>query len=522
MKAIKIMILIVSIISVSGCYKLKEEVFSEVLAKDFNPSEKDIPSLIGAVYATMRPTMTDWGGYLETQEETGDAIIYPHRPNGWGGPYLRYHRHTWTPEDSHPSSLWGSSYKGVNTANRLIYQIESGQIPMTVGKEKLLAELRAVRAFFYFILMDNFGNVPLVTNFVSQEVPLQSKQIDIYNFVVKELQESIPLLAEEVSKTTYGRFTKWAAKTLLAKIYLNAKFYTGTVELKKCLSLCDEVIASGKYILEPNYKESFKTYNENSRELIFAVPYDEVQAPGFFIHMMSLDPQQRLVFKMESGPWGGSCAVPQFINTYDPEDGRLKDTWLIGNQINPDNGNIEVSYPNFVKSIDEAGRFEGYRIQKYEIKLGVKTNLSNDFPVFRYAEVMMMKAECLLRIGDADAAAAIVTTIRQRDFKTNLAKATVTGTQLKQGSSYVYGYSTENGTISPVVGGADVQYGRFLDELGWEFAIEAHRRQDLIRFDVFTMKTWFNHTPNGDYRKLWPIPQKELNKNPNLKQNPGY
>lgn len=521
MKTIKILLLIISIVSISGCYKLNEEVYSEVLAKDFNPTEKDIPSLLGAVYATMRPTMTDWGGYLETQEETADGIIYPHRPNGWGGPYLRYHRHTWTPEDYHPSSLWASSYKGVNTANRLIYQIESGQIPITTGKDKLIAELRAIRAFFYFILMDNFGNIPLVTNFVSTDLPLQSKEADVYNFVVKELDESTPLLTEEVSKTTYGRFTKWAAKALLAKIYLNAKAYSGTAELAKCLALCDEVISSNKYILEPNYNESFKTNNENSRELIFAVPYDDVQAPGFFIHMMSLDPQQRLVFKMESGPWGGSSAVPQFIDTYDPEDSRLKDTWLMGDQINPDNGNVEVSYSKFVNSIDEAGRYEGYRIGKYEIKMGAKANLSNDFPVFRYAEILMMKAECLLRTGQADEAAEIVTTLRSRNFKSNPSKAIVTGADLMLGSKYQYGVWV-SGTINPLEGGADIQYGRFLDELGWEFAVEAHRRQDLIRFDVFTKKSWFSHKPNGDTRKLWPIPQEELNKNPNLKQNPGY
>jgi starch-binding outer membrane protein, SusD/RagB family len=71
-------------------------------------------------------------------------------------------------------------------------------------------------------------------------------------------------------------------------------------------------------------------------------------------------------------------------------------------------------------------------------------------------------------------------------------------------------------------GGAGIQYGRFLDELGWEFAIEGHRRQQLIRFGVFTTKTWFNHTPNGDYRSIFPIPQAQLDSNHKLTQNPGY
>ena len=231
--------------------------------------------------------MADWQGYFDVQEESADAIVTPQRPNGWvdGGTYQRMHKHEWTSEDWQPWNLWNNCYKGINTANRVMYQIQSGQIPMTVGKDALLAELRTVRAFYYYLLCDNHGNIPLVTDYTSKEVPLQSTQLEIYNFVIKELTESIPLLSEEVSTVTYGRFTKWGAKTLLARVYLNSQFYTGTGEWAKCLALCNEVIASGKYILEPNYKASFLTKNETSREIIFAVPYDEILGPGFGIHM---------------------------------------------------------------------------------------------------------------------------------------------------------------------------------------------------------------------------------------------
>ncbi len=518
------LILALAIAVLNSCTKLNEKVYSEVLQKDFIPTEGDIPALIGPVYSVMRPMMADWQGYFDVEEESADAIVTPARPNGWvdGGTYQRMHKHEWTTQEWQPWNLWNNCYTGINTANRVMYQIESGQIVMTKGKEALLAELRTVRAFYYYLLCDNHGNVPLVTDYTSKEVPKQSTQLEIYNFVVKELTECIPLLSEEVSTVTYGRFTKWGAKTLLARAYLNAQFYTGTGEWAKCLALCNDVIASGKYILEPNYKESFKTNNETSRELIFAVPYDETKAQGFGIHMKTLDPKMRLVFKMEAQPWGGSCAVPQFINTYDPDDSRLKDTWIMGDQLNPDNGTVVISFPNYVASIyGPNNSYDGYRIGKYEIKQGAKSNLSNDFPIFRYAEVLMMKAECLLRTGHADEAAAIVTEVRTRDFKTNPAKAIVTGADLLKGSCYVYGYSL-NGVISPIEGGADIAYGRFLDELGWEFAAEAHRRQDLIRFGVFSTKTWLNHKPNGATKKLFPIPQEELNKNPNLKQNPGY
>jgi hypothetical protein len=88
------------------------------------------------------------------------------------------------------------------------------------------------------------------------------------------------------------------------------------------------------------------------------------------------------------------------------------------------------------------------------------------------------------------------------------------------GSVYDYGLRDVNGTTHE--GGAGIKYGRFLDELAWEFNQEGRRRQDLIRFGVFTEKSWFSHSPNGDYRELFPIPLEAMETNTNLSQNPGY
>jgi len=329
------------------------------------------------------------------------------------------------------------------------------------------------------------------------------------------------MLSETVDQSTYGRFTRWAAKATLARVYLNAEVYTGTPQWALCISECNDIIAGTKFQLETYYRDIFKTANENSKEIIFAVPYDETKATGWQIHMKTLDPLSRLVFKMEAQPWGGNCAVPQWIDTYDADDQRLKDTWIMGPQYNPDNGNLVIDYVKRVKDIDLAASNEGYRIGKYEIKIGAKAALSNDYVVFRYADVLMMKAECLLRTGHEGDAALIVSDVRARSFRANPAKATVTGAQLLEGSSYNYGYVV-NGVVTEAEGGADIQYGRFLDELGWEFAAEGRRRTDLIRFGVFHTKTWFNHRPTSIEKALFPIPQAEINKNPNLDQNPSY
>ncbi len=512
---------------ISGsCTKLDEEVYDQVLETSFTPTERDIPSIIGPTYTVMRGMMASWQGMFDLQEEPADVIVTPVRPNGWydAGTYHRMHKHDWTATQWQPQNAWNNCYTGINAANRILAMIDDGQIPITNGKDALIAELKVARAFYYSVLVDNHGNVPIVTNFKDASLPTQSTRKQVYDFVEKELKENMDLLSSANNATTYGRFNKWAAKATLARLYLNAEVYTGTAQWAKCIEQCNDILA-GPFVLEPSYKANFSTSNQNSKEMIFAVPYDEINATQWNMHMKTLATAHRNVLAMAAQPWGGNCAVPQFIDTYDPDDTRMKDTWIQGPQYSVTNGSLVLTYTKHVPSIDNTGFFDGYRIGKYEIKVGATGALSVDYPVFRLADVMFMKAESLLRTGQADAAATIVTQVRQRAFAaTNPAKATVTGAQLQMGSSYKYGYYNTDASITDLQGGADIPYGRMLDELGWEFAAEGRRRTDLIRFGVYDKKIWFNHRPKGDgkSRTLFPIPQTELDKNPNLQQNADY
>jgi hypothetical protein len=506
-----------------SCTDLDEQVFSEVLSSSYQPTEKDLPAIVAPVYSSLRGLMLGWQGYFDLQEESADAIITPVRPNGWddGGTYRRMHQHTWTALQWQPENAWQSSFRSITTANRVLSQIADGDIPVTVGKDNVIGELRAVRALAYYLLLDNHGNVPIVTDFKDTSLPKQSTRKEVYDFVVKELTEAMPFLSENAA-TTYGQMNKWAAKALLAKIYLNAEVYTGTAEWAKAITTADEVIASGKYVLDANYTDIFTWNNFNSKEIIFAIPYDEIYGTGNQIHMKTLDPLSQTVFPLNALPWGGNCAVPQFIDTYEAEDSRLTDTWLMGPQRHATTGAVVITYGKAVPSMLSSKSSDGYRIGKYKIKPNATGSLDNDFPLLRYADVLMIKAEALLRTGKADEAAAIVTEVRKRAFKGNPAKATVTGADLAKGSKYNYGIQAADGTITERQGGDDVKFGRFFDELGWEFAAEAHRRQDMIRFGVHQTKKWFNHSPQPQQRTLFPIPQNELDKNTNLKQNPGY
>lgn len=509
-------------LSLLSCTDLNEEVFSEITEDSFQASEDDITSLAASTYTPLRYVM-DWQGYFDLQEESGDSFVTPTRPNGWddAGIYKRMHFHKWDDQQWQPQNTWITLFNGINSINRVILQVESGDLPMGEEESKnLIAEMRALRAFYYSILIDTHGNVPILTDF-NEEIPEQNSRKEVYDFIVSELEEVIPLLSEEVGPSTYGRLNKWGAYQTLARLYLNAEVYTGTAEWEKCIEIADKIINSGKYSLDPNYRNIFSTQNESSPEIVFAIPYDETYAPQFTAHMKFLAPSHRSVFNMEAQPWGGSSANPQLIDSYQEGDNRLTDTWLIGPQYDANTGEELFSLVKEMPSIYNCDMYEGYRCGKYEIRNGAKAALSNDFPYFRYTDVLMMKAESLLRTGRATAAADIVTQIRMRSFD-DPAQAEVTGAELEGDTTFEYGTLDENGNTDDPGDQSAVRYGRFLDELAWEFAAEARRRTDMIRFGVFQTKSWYNHTPQGDHVILFPIGIEQLNTNTNLKQNPGY
>lgn len=524
--------------ALSACTKLKDESYTDIVASTYSPAKNDLGFLVAPAYASWRAViMSNATGYFITQEIAGDELAVPAKPYGFvdGGLHRRMHEHKWTPEQAHMQDLWTTTFAGITNCNRVIYQVESGTIPVdAASKASVLGELKVLRASYYFVLCDNFGNVPIVEKFdiPAGFLPEQSTRQQVYDFIVKEITDAIPALTENTDATTYARFnTKWAAYGLLAKVYLNAGVYTGQAQWQKCIEACDAVINSNKFGLEAVQKDVFKAQNQNSKEIVWAVPHDEVYGGGFFMAAWTMSPQNQFTFNAKSGGYGGLNAIPQFIDTYNPADKRLTDGWMMGQQYSASGEPLKCAYGTLIgqpliyvnecPGIDSTQEIHSYRINKWEIAPGSSpTSMNNDFPFIRYADILMMKAECLLRTGDASGAASLVTMVRARSFPGNAALATVTGAQLSGPTAYRYGLKNHFTTTTESV--TDIQYGRFLDELGWEFAAEGHRRQDLVRFGVFTTKSWLSHSPNGNNKNIFPIPLQELNKNTKLKQNPGY
>lgn len=533
----------------SGCTRLDDKVYSTIVADKYHYTENDLVRLLGNAYTPWRSVVDQ--ALTTSQEISTDEELVPVKPWGWNGTTTNMHLHTWTSETGEATGRWGELYSGITNTNQLIYQLSSGLVPLDAGeKQRYLAELRVLRASYYYLLDDYYGNVPYVTRWDLPKgyLPEQISRTALTDSIIGEVKADLPYLDDKVDQTTYGRMTKWGAFALLAKMCINAGVYTGKPMWEDCIAACDSIINSGKFALDQDPEDPFKADNETSTEAVFAIPFDQSYAGGLNIFNYALNGQFNQVYQTVNGfgGWGGNVAVPQFVSTYDPQDSRLADDYLMGQQKYPDGSNVlceegeSVGKPmdivNMVPGLAWAEEYQGYHLAKYQYVSGMTAGaMSNDVFVFRYTDVLMMKAECLLRTGHADEAAAIVTKVRGRAFKSDPAKAIVTGAELRQGSSYDYGlretaFSTH--VTHPQVtheGGADIVYGRFLDELGWEFNQEGRRRQDMIRFEttagepVFIAKSWLSHKALHDRDKLlYPIPQSEIDKNPNLKQNAGY
>lgn len=515
-----------------GCTDLDETVYSQILAEETEFTSEDLDLIIATPYSNLRSIYWQWDGLFDIYEESSDLIVTPRRTNiGWGAYYVLMHQHTWDPSVSHIEALWAATYRTINNANKAIFQLE--ELDGAEGIEKYIAEMKALRAICYYILYDNYRQVPITTQFNVPNgfLPEQASSKEVYDFIIDELTDVIPLLDLEKTQATYGRVTKWSAKMTLAKMYLNSEVYQGTPRWEDALKEVQDIIDSDQFSLTGDFSDIFAIENENLSETIFAIPFDNKNAGGSYLAYKALLGTSRETFDLSGSPWGGSAAIPQFIDTYDDDDQRLTDTWIGGPQftssgdpllLDKNDPDSQLVYENYIKNVNEADDNEGYRFVRYEIGAGDIGTTSNDVPFFRYTDALMIKAECLLRTGDPDGAATIVSQVRERAFKnTDASKAIVTGDKLMGGSVYQYGIQ-EDGVIANLEGGDDIQYGGFLDELAWEFVGEHHRKQDLIRFGVYTTKSWFSHVPNGDFRSVFPIPTSQLESNPNLGQNPGY
>jgi hypothetical protein len=315
----------------------------------------------------------------------------------------------------------------------------------------------------------------------------------------------------------YGRINYYTAQMILAKLYLNAQVYTGVPQWEKAMIACDTIINSGLYNLSSDFFDNFKADASGSREVILGVPFDEIQADGFEIHLFSLHYSLQQKYGFTSATWNGVCFQESFFNLFEENDIR-RNGMLFGPQFNDDGTPItDPSWETFspTKPFDPDGaqvnltpfvnqlepnclRQCGARVAKFPFITGSPRYISNDLPIFRYADVLLMKAECLLRLSRAGEALPFANEVRARAGVEDL---------------------------------TEVNYINLLEERGRELFCEGMRRTDMIRFtDMipadnpmnFYAPRWEKEGVTESFRSLWPIPQSKIDVNENLDQNPGY
>lgn len=555
------------VLSTTSCLDLDEKLYDQLNDTNIDlNNENDLALLLGASVAQYRYLVEDWFGMFHLLEECTDQYMVPARPGvGWGDAYINLHKHNWSPQVGQIQNPWDIAYRGISYANIVIDNSSEENV-------ESLCQARFFRGMFYYHLLDMFGNAPLQTtqNVGPGYLPEQVGVEKLYEFCVEEFKYVKDNIGDS---NKYGWANKYAACMALAKLYLNKNVYLGTTGndgYEAALAEVETIIKDGGYDLASKYKDNFREKIETSPEVIFAIPGDRTHTVQFGLQSYCFPQTGMEAYGSTAPGYNGSCAIPQWINTYDADDQRKDDTWAYGEQHyavkNADgtytanagdpipfdaddwSGTGYLNYNIQVHSIDNPGAFqqEGARLHKYEIIPGTDDGTTaDDVVIFRYADALFIKAECLLRLGrDKDVAAGLVTDIRKRSFPNAIAKANRTVADLEGGSVYAYGHEEYKGTpdangnvtftdwsgkVSKHEGGDDIELGGLLDDLGWEFCCELHRRQDLRRFktgdgrSVWNGKSWFcKDATNETTYDVFSIPESAMKANSKLKQNPGY
>lgn len=437
-----------------------------------------------------------------------------------------------------PANYWTDLASGITKCNKIIEEFKE--------TPKVAAPARLMRAFYHFILMDSYGDVPVLDHLpADNEAVVRSPRKEVAEFIEKEVKECLPDLSDKNDASTYGKPNKWMAEALLIKLYINWGVYTcGDVtkydvattknsKLDECVKYCDDIIGSGLFNLNDPYRKKFMFDNgPQIKDFIYAMPYDKVSAQGLlygryraFRRIDDGDTQGYYGGKMGKS-CAGICAMnPEFADLFCLEGDNRNDAVLKGKVFIHDAiTGEETDQPYIYKgtqleltktiTLQEGGLAtlncgatpDGWRQGYRSIKFYPNPNeysaynryQSNDVPIFRFADIILTKAEAIKRGATAT----------NGDTPQSL---------FNQIRSYVHAPLLDH----------DPSLQEILDERGREFFDENWRRNDMIRFGTFESEYGFHKHSNPDARfdktcRILPVPDNILKENTNWEQNPGY
>ncbi|NEW83467.1 MAG: RagB/SusD family nutrient uptake outer membrane protein [Mariniphaga sp.] len=435
--------------------------------------------------------------YWNVQELTTDEAVM-----AWNDATIKdLHWQTWAPNDVFIAGIYSRIMYTVALSNEYI-RATTGNTDADIVKYN--AEARFLRALAYSHAIDLFGNPPFVTEADAPGAffPKQTTRALLFTYVETELKAIEGVMG--APRFEYARADQAATWTLLAKLYLNAKVYSGTDRSADCVTYCKKVLATS-YALAPKYANNFTADNNLSPEIILPITSDGKNTQTFggmtyLVHAAIGGTMPAAQFGVGGG-WGGIRTTKTFVSKFADNSGKTDQRamfWSNGQKLD----------------ISDIGLFtDGWAITKYSnlTSTGAAAThahpdfVDTDYPLFRLADVYLMYAEGVLRggsTGDAATALGYVNALRTRAYGN--ASGNITSTQL---------------TLDFI-----------LDERSRELYWEGHRRTDLVRFGKFSSGTyvwpWKGNVAEGKatdaHLDLFPIPATDLGANPTLKQNAGY
>ena len=494
----------------AGCSDLNEELQDRLTLKQVEEATAgetpDVTALLDGAYNSLLRFHGD-NGDVNMPEHVSDLWLAPTRGGDWddNGAWRALFQHKWDADHANLRDYFNRLNSGLFSA------IDILQFNPSPQQE---AEARFIRAFYVFWICDGWGQVPMRTpGGPLAAIPTVMSSSEAINFVITELIAIIPNLRADAPPWIA---TKAAANALLAKAYMNKAVFESadrktftfpTADMDAVITYCDAIINSGKYALEANYFNNFTSDNgENSSEMIFSTNNRAgVQSGNIRGNWMSA-----LHYNQNPSGWNGFTTLADFYNSFEAADTRrgvelptlkaqtgLRAGLLFGQQFNAagvalnDRKGNPLSFTLESPIIVSGPLLEisGVRVMKFIPDMTNESVPGNDFPFFRYGDILLTKAEALMRKGDNAGALAIVNQLRVVRGATAMASLTEAS---------------------------------LLAERARELYIEGWRRTDLVRFGKF-LEPWMEKPTTDDPKYLlFPFPSAQIVANPSLKQNPGY
>ncbi len=509
MKLIKYLLLITISLGFFACTKLDETFRSELEeAEAGNVSATD---LLTTAYRSLETPIVDQSRFWAAQQHTSDETIGPTRGGDWddNGVWRVLHSHTWNADHGFLR----------DTYRELLQTQFASSIVLTFNPSaQQAAEARFLRAFSMMCVLDGWNQVPFRENLEDFKIlPTTLKGAEAADFLISEVNDIVNTLPATGPAFVANRD---AARVLLMKLYLNKGVFANRAtptfapaDMNQVITLADQIISSGRYSLSTNFFFNFAPNNNSvSTENIWTLLHDP--ATGF-----GGNNQSRwylgLHYNQNPSGWNGFTTLSDFYDKFEATDTRrgmaypgvtdvsgLRVGFLVGQQFNQsgtalqDRRSNPLAFTRQVRLIETGNDLEitGIRVMKYPPDLANNFPANNDYVIFRYADVLLMKAEAIARGG------------------------TATGTAPLNSAAGIVNFIRAARGATPLV---TVTLDNLLDERGRELYWEGWRRQDLIRFAKFLLP--WQEKPASDPRNLlFAIPSEQLAVNPNLEQNPGY